>query len=432
MPPPSSKAVSQKRAFESSTNVLEPPLKAQYQKQAATEPREHDDSKAFPRISKKLTMEELREEAIARKIDPKTLPKTKGELLHMLLLEGSIHLKETNEYKQYMQVVTRMERERPQLLQQAAAARALEEGNRQERQRKQQENRIVKLIEKRSYPVHPQQQQETEHYATRTAEIEAQKRFHSHFYPLVHPHKMACTTALKINGQARNQPNCDCCRFRISRLDKAFTCEVCDWDICGNCFEERNATPEERDALFEMRRKDQEKLRKEWERNKQQQTLELEKRRKMQEKLRIEWERENQQREIEFEREWKAENQFSANIIKPPAQNKSFTTKGHKYVVWSSDKVKYINMETTQQFDSSWKTIQEANDRARYLFFWENAEGAEPNELGSGGDDGTINKSLRVGLVTYTIKGYRHIWTVGVVPTAAFLHLGSPRFDNEI
>lgn len=394
--------------IESAIVTSAPPEKKQKLSTVATEPQIPAESNIFPRITNKLTLQELREEALARKIDPFDIPKTKTDLLHRLLLEGSIHLKETREYKQYMQLLETMEKERPQLMQQSAAIREAEENKRLERQRKQQEKRDAKRKAAHEAKEEARQKLEAERNAARAAEIAAQKHLHSHSFPRVHPHMLACTLVLKTNGQPRNKVTCNVCYYPAHELDKTFTCETCDWDICEKCFRSLNRSPEEIQAQREKIRK----------------------RREIEEK---ELARQRQQQELEFELEWNATKRFSAVIIKPSASHKSHTTKGHKYIVWCSDGPDYE--EPNQHFDTSWKTASEANDRARYLFFWKNPSGIEPHEVG-GDYNGTPEPSFREGLVTYTVDQYHCRWTVGVVPTAVFPHLKCPvfsrhRYDDE-
>jgi len=70
---------------------------------------------AYPRISNKLSLAQLKEEAMARQLDPKHIPKLKaGLLLH--LVDGSIHVKET-QVKDYQLLLEQVKSEEASLYQ---------------------------------------------------------------------------------------------------------------------------------------------------------------------------------------------------------------------------------------------------------------------------------------------------------------------------
>jgi len=347
-----------------------------------------------PRISKKLTLAQLKEEAVARGLqNNEQLPKTKADLLHFMV-DGSIHVAESIEYKQYQNLLKRIEEERPQLYQQSLASHEAElQKQDQRRQQKADKDRLVRE-EKAG-------QDRLAREAARTSEINAQTSLHEHSFPRVHPHLLARTCELTTNGIPRsNTSRCDLCGnasfFGPNR--GVYTCEQCDWDVCADCFQERNMTPQERREKEETKRILQEKCR---------------------ERAR--------QRQAEEERRWDAKQQFAAGIIKPTTTHKTLDAKDHKYVVWCSDgygndRWHSHNPPPDQHFDTCWKTAKEANDRARYLFFWKNSYGVDPDEVSD--DNGLPKPDFRDGLVTYSVEPADSTrWTVGVVPAAAFRHL---------
>jgi hypothetical protein len=97
-----------------------------------------------PRISEKLTLAQLKDEAVARNMDPETLPKLKSDLLE-LLVDGSIHLKETPEYKNYHAVVQKMANERPFLTKEAKQKKQAKEAKKsqQEKQVPEEEHLVT-------------------------------------------------------------------------------------------------------------------------------------------------------------------------------------------------------------------------------------------------------------------------------------------------
>ncbi|GAX19414.1 hypothetical protein FisN_4Lu418 [Fistulifera solaris] len=360
---------------------------------------------SIPRVSNKLTLKELREEALARNIDPESIPKTKSDILNSVLLDGSIHLKATSEYKQYMKILTMIESERPKLIQTASVIQGSKKVNQFDRQQKPQEKNGDQRVPTEKTVEEIPQKHESDIIAARAAEVKFQKCYHNISYPLVHPHKLACTLLLKLHGSPRDQVTCRGCGRQRYRLENAFSCEECDFDICGDCFKVQNATKEVKEAREERSRKKQEKLRQDV------QKKELEHPRK--------------QHALKPGEEWIAAMQFTATILEPPVKNKSITTKGHKYVVWSSDEYAYDG-DPSKRFDTSWETSEEANDRARYLFFWKNPCEILPDEV-LDEVEGTPKPKYRENLVTYAIDLERRRWEVGVVPTVAFPHLK----DNE-
>jgi hypothetical protein len=340
-----------------------------------------------PRISKKLSLAELRVEVDARGLqNTKKLPKTKADLLDFLV-DGSIHVAESGEYKQYQSLLNRLEEERPQLYQQSLVIR--------ETERQKAELRRQKQVDKDRLAFE----------AARTSEIQAQTSLHRHSFPRVHPHSLASTAELFLHGNPRSRTSgCDLCGRQ-----GVYTCEQCDWDVCVRCFEHHNLTPEKR---LEKEKKER---------------IEYEKRRREEEKREAKAER-------EAKRRWDAAKQFAAGIIKPSISNKALDAKDHKYIVWCSDEDPY-DPPAVQEFDTGWKTTKEANDRARYLFFWKNPWGTDPCDLSDA--NGEVEPNFLEGLVSYTVQpDDSSCWTVGVVPAVAFRHLPQAmmsrhNFDDE-
>lgn len=351
----------------------------------------------LPRISKRLTVAQLKEEATARQLfDKRTLPKSKADLLHHLV-DGSIHVAETTQYKEYQAILQRLEDERPELLVKSMTNHQAEFQKQDERRQKRREQERVK-----------EEQEQAAARQTRSDEIARQACLHTLSFPQVHSHSLAKHSQLKMNGSPR-RGCCDVCPhnhffFGLERKP-LYTCEICDYDICTACFNTQNMTPAER--------------------------------LKHEEKKRIEEQRERAEqvrREAEETRRWDAHQQFKTAICKPNPVNKNLGTKGHKFVVWCSDGDAYQG-PPMQNFDTSWKTAKEANDRARYLFFWKNPWGIDPREVSD--DNGFPKATHRDGLSTYTVEpADSSCWTVGVVPTVAFHHLPEASdirhaFDDE-
>jgi hypothetical protein len=350
----------------------------------------------LPRISNKLSMSELQEEAICRGYTKKELPKNKADLLHFLL-DGSIHLKETHAWKEVTKIKNQMQAEKDALYQSSLQQKLALEQKKAEQQRAKMER----------------QQREKEQ--RRQEEKDRQKKLHTISFPFVHAHLLAKTRDLVLNGIPRvNVSKCSICHsyddddFLYSSHEMCiYTCEECDFDICAACFKEENRSEEEKQKAAEQERLKRAQENKLW--------------RERQKQL------EEEQRELEKEEEfrWDANKQFSKRIIRPPQKNKKPDGNGMTgYTVWCSDGYEPDGWhgyegEPAKEFDSTWKTATEANERARYLFFWKNSWGLHPNEV-----DEPDEETSAEGLKTYTVMPDDSTrWTVSVVPDFAFKYL---------
>jgi hypothetical protein len=377
---------------------------------------------ALPRISKKLTLANLKEEAACRGLLPKALPKTKAELLHHLG-DGSIYVKETKVYKDYRALLRQIESEKESLRAKSLENLKAEEANSQARYDKRQ----AKI--------------EDERRTARQAEMALQESLHTHPYPKLHPHPLADTKSLQLHGGARtnaavcSNTNCvssghnsdDWCGYSYYTTPVVFTCEKCDWDICKDCFSAETMTAAEKAA--EARR-----LKKQEQDNRvaaAKREREREEERQREEEL---WEEENKQEE----KRWDATQQFKTSIIRPTAKNKTLvgagptTSTATGYVVWCSsgygnDGWHSYGEPPEKEFDTIWKTAKDANDRARYLFYWKNCYGLEPAEFcGSNGDGGLASETETHGLKMFSVTPEdSQCWTVCVVPAAAYPHLSN-------
>jgi hypothetical protein len=345
-----------------------------------------------------LTLAQLKDEVVARQIHPKNAPKLKTDLLHFLV-DGSIHVHESDEYKQYQQLLQIVANERSSLNHASLQKKIIQQARAEDLQQKQME-KVQKAAEER----------EREKRNARQAETDRQRHLHKHMFPLVHRHPLAETKFLLTDGVPRDGI-CDLCyTLRQSRniIDFSFrenpakySCEECDWDICLVCFAMQNKTEEEK-------KKDRLKREK----------AAAEQRRK--------WEAEAQRRQEEEQIRWDATNRFQPAIITLPKKNKDSSSQ-LGYTVWCSDGYDRDGWhswagEPDKEFDSSWKTKEEANKRAEYLFFWRNPWGVEPNQVND--ENGSPSSKVNDGMHKWTVRPTDSSrWTVGVVPSAAFAHL---------
>eukprot|EP00957_Ditylum_brightwellii_P177258 13503333-Ditylum_brightwellii.AAC.1 len=148
-----------------------------------------------------------------------------------------------------------------------------------------------------------------------------------------------------------------------------------------------------------------------------------------QEKERREYEELKEKEEEEHRKKWDPKSNFKSNILKPSDNNTN--PDGNKqtgYTVWSSDGYgndgwHRYNGPPDKEFNSTYATIEDANARARYLFYWKNPWGQGADELMEEGQG--VNESVdKNGLKTYDVTpDDSTTWTFGVVPNIAFVYL---------
>ena len=357
---------------------------------AAKKPRllEYDE---LPRIDAKLNLRDLREEAAVRGHQPKDVPRIKADLLHFLV-DGSIHLSKTSEYKAFVKMKERIETERDALLAKSLANKRAEKAKAEAKLRAKEEKRAA------------------EQRAARQKEIETQKKFHIHSCPKVHDCKLAKTAALRMNGLPRIAW-CSSCQSRVSP-EGGFTCEACNFDICSQCYIIQNMDAEEKRSWEREEAKKHER-----------EAAEAARHRK-EEEDRIK--QEEQQRLARYDTK-----QFKAAIMKPSdeAKNPNSSLKGNGFAVWCSDGYgndgwHSYNEPPDKMFDTTWNTLEEANSRARYLFYHKSPWGLHPEELLAEGRGDPEEMVRENGLMIFQVEPPdSSIWTVGVVPAQSFQHL---------
>ena len=223
----------------------------------------------------------------------------------------------------------------------------------------------------------------------REQERKQQVHLHTHSFPLVHHHPLARTDSLVLHGKPRKEV-CDMCIIPPGDIFESdpsiYTCEECDLDICHDCFKwNYDIKPEK---LAERLQKKEGKRR----------------------------------QEEEKQVRWDAQFRFKPNIIAPPSKNKSERSP-LEYTVWSSNGLHGYGRSPRKEFDTSWKTKKEANDRAEYLFFWVNPWIVEPNEIFYDLQGDPKPKS-RDGMDEWSASLFSEdLWTVGVMPAVAYSYL---------
>ena len=239
----------------------------------------------------------------------------------------------------------------------------------------------------------------------RAEEISKQGEFHSLSVPKkVHGCKLAFTKDLLFHGTPRSY-NTQCTECG-SLFNIEYTCEGCDYDICNECFKQKTMTASEKKA--DAKRKAAE---------------EKERQKAAAERRRLQEEEDEKHR-----KKWDPKTHFAENIISPSDKNKDpDCNKSKGFTVWCSDGYGNDGWHSyegspTKEFDTTYATKKEANERARYLFQWKNPWGLGAEEFENHAYE--VDKSRKEGMVTYVVTpDDSTTWSVGVVPDAAFAYL---------
>lgn len=174
----------------------------------------------LPRIHEDLTLDELRDEARARRLYMGNIPKTKDDLLKHLIY-GSIHVAKSEQYKQYLALLDRV------VAESAIVPPGPPQGNHETTKASKNQQVLQKRMGK----------EKNAKDSKRENEVFSQQVLHTRVFFQVHPHALALTSQLKYLGQPR-KAGCNLCRQ--SKRSAHYTCEKCDWDICYDCFKSEN------------------------------------------------------------------------------------------------------------------------------------------------------------------------------------------------
>jgi len=347
-----------------------------------------------------MKVADLGAEAIARGMEVKAVSRMNKDQLVRALVIGSSCVTKTDTWAEVLRVREKFEAERKLAQEEENRRQEALQAEWEKEQRKQREEEMKRQV-----------MMQAEREKARVSEIALQAKKHVHNIPKVHGCKLAKTTDISLHGEPRSLQYSLRCSECSVRFGIVYTCETCDFDICGECFKEKTMTAKEKKA--EAKRK-ADLLR-------QQQEAEAERRRLEEEE------------EEEWRKKWDAKVQFKSNIIDPPHGNlNSESTKG--YIVYSSDGYDYDGFHSYEgppekEFDSTWSTKANANARARYLFHWKNPWGHGPDDMV---EQEEVDESKTDGLVKYVVSpADSSTWTVAVVPAMAFQHMDNTRKYNR-
>ena len=363
------------KASPKAANEIEPPAKK----------RKTGRQSKIGTIVKSMKVQELKEEAVARGVEVKELARMNKDMILNMLVVGSQCIIKTEAWSEIVRVRKTFADERQKAAQ-------LEMERQEELYRIEQQKRREE--EKR-------RQEQKEKY--RADEMRKQEELHYHSIPAkVHGCKVALTNSLLLHGSPRDYSvRCDVCNGYSAH----YTCEKCNYDICGNCFKEKTMSAAEKKA--EAKRKA---------------AIQKEREEAAAERRRLQEEEEER-----YRKKWDPKTIFSEEIVNPSSKNKDpngnamqgftvFCSDGYGYDGWHS-----YEGPPDKEFDTTYPTKKQANERARYLFVWKNPWGLEPDEVDM---NNVIDENTKDGMISYeTSPEDSTTWTVSVVPDAAFAYL---------
>mmetsp|Transcript_34134 Transcript_34134/g.57356 ORF Transcript_34134/g.57356 Transcript_34134/m.57356 type:complete len:388 (+) Transcript_34134:142-1305(+) len=368
------------------------------------------DVGSLPRVTYSMSLTALRNECKVRELKScSTLPK---ESLVGKLIEGTICIGETREYKAYRSLLGLVKKEE-------AEKKAKKEYERElERERSQRES--VEFWERRERINRERQEEQSR---ARAEEMQSQVRFHTnHDFPALHSCPLASTEILLFHGKARVAAVCEGSWNNPEPCDNSlWTCEKCDFDICASCCTWQAKPLASRNKVVEAARK----------RRSAEEAAILERRREEATKIK----RKAKEDEAKFDKS--IGGPFPAKIINPSVSCKNQSqTEG--FTVWSScgygnDGWHSHNARPEMEYDSTYPCESEAKKRAKYLFFKKNTYGLDyqdmSDEYGSNKNSWTL-KDCQVNADPFCLRiapPDSEVWTVGVLPATAFRNIVEDR-----
>jgi len=240
-----------------------------------------------------------------------------------------------------------------------------------------------------------------------------QKHVHKslcHHHLLANPRNLPAPSNVAGSRSHKKRFECAVCDVNHQWLcDKTpyRSCALCDFDICAACYEIESLPSAEKELLLKCK----------YDRIKKDQEERARKYREQQQELQERWRR----REEETQRRIEAEIRNIPALIKcPPPANLDPDNK-LKFSVWTScgyehDRWHSYGGPPRKEFNSSHDTLNDANQRVEYVFYYKNPWGLKKEEMQV--DSDTI-KSKGVRLMTSRPDDSER-WTVSVLPSIAF------------
>ena len=266
-----------------------------------------------------------------------------------------------------------------------------------------------------------------------------------HLHPLADSNTIRVSKHLQLGTRClrkrRDMAVCDVEHSFLCKRRPYRSCDKCDFDICHVCFEinslpdlQKNQLLQDKYDKLNQEQEDAERIFQERQRQTEQEERKLSQEQEEAERLfqvrQRQIEQEERLRETKREKEMLLElaekyaedlANFSQNVRNPGAKNTN-KSKKLKYTVWKSsgyDRDGWHSYEGPPQkeFDSSYDTLEQANQRVEYVFYFENVWETEKDEMYAECDK--INSSHGTRLMSCRPDDSER-WTVSVAPSSAF------------
>ncbi len=370
------------------------------------------DPSKLPRVHGRLSVAELKAETLARRMANVKSSATKQHLLSMLR-EGSICISQTPEYAYVEKVRQLIDSEERELCAREWEAQLKARREQQAKEEQALRNKLDALNAK-GRSLHTKLAQNVHPCALAPADKLVSPMEKDSFVKSWDGHTESHISGYLTYYSRAARATCDVCH-QATRC--SWSCESCDFDICASCFEVESLPQEQRakrrKQLAEEELRRQKQVAEEQERARKRQREEYERRQK----------EEQQRKEKVLEQHL---GKFAAKHTKVPPGNAR--PQGTGFTVWNScgyapDGWHSYAGPPRKEFDSSWDSAKDANQRALYLFYCRNPWGLDASEMIDGTDvDKTFTgQSKLVQLRCHPADS--EVWTVGVVPDTAFQHL---------
>lgn len=332
-----------------------PPVQTDYQDD------EVDPAHGMPRISIELSMNELQEEAMARGIDRYCMPATKHELLEFLV-DGSIHLRRTKAWmdvenlKDKMKADCRRIEEEKTVMNEGCSHTASQSESDSDNEDQfhvpaMRGGQFDEIPEPLTFSTTREHSQVSSLQSTLPSRQVYNNGYKQERELAVRPSQRS--VALRPDSSFNSNEELDH-ETAMATLWSFFHCGV---PGCGA----RPTRP--RPVLSPTRKKGDRRKNKEME-----QAMERQ-------KEALPWKAEGSVAggKPKMNPQWDAMRQFEPWIISPPHNNRKpggSMMKG--FTIWVSISSDVLDQCPPKQFDATYKNLSDANDRARFIFFWRN------------------------------------------------------------
>lgn len=246
-----------------------------------------------------------------------------------------------------------------------------------------------------------------------------------HCHPLADssqlPHSLRFPYGTRSHVRRNQGAECDIEHRYICTRNVFRTCLDCDFDICQACFHIECLPEQEKRAYLANK---YEEMRREQERAE-------EARRQQYERDRIRRKEEEKKRKERLKRKYKKYLAKFADVVKNPKPENLDRENRLKYTVWKScgydnDRWHSYDGPPEKKIDSSFDSLNEANQRVKYVFYFKNEWGIEKEEMHA--ESNFLNKDGMRFMQCRPDDSER--WTVSVVPSNAFDFINFDNFDE--